>query len=176
MKRNRVLLPLLMVLPCVLVGCASTPSSDIDTSVLTNLPVNSTQREYDYQPNQVFMESTTAVVDGPTIVCNDETIDHRIDLTNGDASPLVYGITTGNVVEIGQTSELGNYLIQQTRDGYTIIYSFLDDITIQEGDVIIQDTYFAKMGKSDDTTGNAKVGLTIIDPDGYTIPLTSYYE
>ena len=124
MKRNRVLLPLLMVLPSFLVGCASTPSSDNDTSVLTNLLVNSTQREYDYQPNQAFMESTTAVVDGPTIVCNDETIDHRIDLTNGDASPLVYGITTGNVVEIGQTSVLGNYLTTNTRWLYHHLFLF----------------------------------------------------
>lgn len=176
MNSNRHLITLFLVLPCIISGCASSSTAPNETTILTEFMNEPRVRDYDYQPNRDFMASTSSVIDGSIMVTNDETTSYRIELTNGDASPLVYGITNGNVVEIGSTNELGNYLIEQTRDGYTIIYSFLDDITVQEGDAIIQDTYFARMGRSNQTTGNDKVGLTIIDPDGYTILLTDYYQ
>ena len=175
MKKNRLYCLFTTVFFISCIGCSSN-TSDSTTAYLDDLLSNAQYRDYTYQPHQDFLDQTSEVVDGSIIVTNDETTYKRVDLTNGDASENVYGIIDGNVREIGHTKDLGNYLIQETRDGYTIIYSFLDDLTIDEDGVINQNIAFAQMGSSDTSTGRNKVGLTIIDPQGYLVALTNHYQ
>ena len=175
MKTQRITYLLIITMVCLSIGCTSNTSKST-TAYLDDLLTDAQYRDYSYAPYQDFLDQTSAVVDGSIIVTNDETTYKRVDLTNGDASENVYGIIDGNVREIGHTKDLGNYLIQETRDGYTIIYSFLDDLTIDEDGVINQNIAFAKMGSSDTSTGRNKVGLTIIDPQGYLVALTNHYQ
>ena len=175
MKTQRITYLFIITMVCLSIGCTSNTSKST-TAYLDDLLTDAQYRDYTYQPHQAFLDQTSAVVDGSIIVTNDETTYKRVDLTNGDASENVYGIIDGNVREIGHTKDLGNYLIQETRDGYTIIYSFLDDLTIDEDGVINQNISFAQMGSSDTSTGRNKVGLTIIDPQGYLVALTNHYQ
>ena len=173
-KTKHFIIVICLVMVGSLVGL-TTLTARSDDSLYATLVSDITMRGYDYQPDTVFLESTVKPIDGSINVCNDETKSYRIDLTNDD-DHHVYGMTNGNVVEIGSDETIGNYVIETTRDGYTIIYSFLDEIYVQVNDTITMDTYFATMGTSGQATGEPKVGITLIDPEGYYVPLSNYFE